>query len=166
MWLALSIYMYQSGPFSFSWIYFFINILQSSWKEAEYIILNGNAHKLWILWPTVSSTWLVRVSGFCSCRYHNTTAKSCPVSSVYFAGNQNVTLKTPRKPAFGNVVCLCRLLNILANISNQANSVDPNQTVPSLIWVHTVCKKTFKNQEQMRKQTTIVVVAAQGLKLL
>ena len=29
-----------------------------------------------------------------------------------------LTLKTPRKPASENVVCLCRLLNILANISN------------------------------------------------
>ena len=26
-----------------------------------------------------------------------------------------LTLKTPRKPASENVVCLCRLLNILAN---------------------------------------------------
>ena len=29
-----------------------------------------------------------------------------------------LTLKTPRKPASENVVCLCRLLNILANFSN------------------------------------------------
>ena len=27
-------------------------------------------------------------------------------------------LKMPRKPASENVVCLCRLLNILANVSN------------------------------------------------
>ena len=31
---------------------------------------------------------------------------------------QGLTLKTPRKPASENVVCLCRLLNILANFSN------------------------------------------------
>ena len=55
-----------------------------------------------------------------------------------------LTLKTPRKPASKNLVCLCRLLNILANFSNfffyffffffffciQAISVDPDQTVP------------------------------------
>ena len=29
-----------------------------------------------------------------------------------------LTLKTPRKPASENAVCLCRLLNILANFSN------------------------------------------------
>ena len=29
-----------------------------------------------------------------------------------------LTLKTPRKPASENVVCLCRLLNVLANFSN------------------------------------------------
>ena len=30
----------------------------------------------------------------------------------------NLTLKTPRKPASETVICLCRLLNILANFSN------------------------------------------------
>ena len=29
-----------------------------------------------------------------------------------------LTLKMPRKPASKNIVCLCRLLNILANFSN------------------------------------------------
>ena len=29
-----------------------------------------------------------------------------------------LTLKTPRKSTFENIVCLCRLLNILANFSN------------------------------------------------
>ena len=29
-----------------------------------------------------------------------------------------LTLKMPRKPASENVICLCRLLNILANFSN------------------------------------------------
>ena len=32
--------------------------------------------------------------------------------------SDKLTLKTPKKPAFENVVCLCRLLNILANFSN------------------------------------------------
>ena len=47
-----------------------------------------------------------------------------------------LTLKAPRKIASENVVCLCRLLNILADFSNlfciQANSVDPDQTAPDL----------------------------------
>ena len=30
----------------------------------------------------------------------------------------SLTLKTPRKPASENVICLCHLLNILANFSN------------------------------------------------
>ena len=61
---------------------------------------------------------------------------------ILAASNENVslnmckmlTLKVPRKTASENVVCLCRLLNILANFSNlfciQANSVDPDQTAP------------------------------------
>ena len=31
---------------------------------------------------------------------------------------ERLTLKAPRKTASENVVCLCRLLNILANFSN------------------------------------------------
>ena len=59
-----------------------------------------------------------------------------------------LTIKMPRKPSSENVICLCRLLNILANFSNlflrPGNSVDPDQTAPiSLIWVHTVCKNDF-----------------------
>ena len=62
-----------------------------------------------------------------------------------------LTLKTPRKPASETVVCLCHLLNILANFSNyfciQANSVDPDQMAPRshLIWVHTVCRNDLKS---------------------
>ena len=45
-----------------------------------------------------------------------------------------LTLKMPRKPASENVVCLCRLLNILANFSNlflhTGKHVDPDQTAP------------------------------------
>ena len=65
--------------------------------------------------------------------------------------NSTLTLKAPRQTASENVVCLCRLLNILADFSNlflhKANSVDPDQTAPkgsSLIRVHTVCKNDFK----------------------
>ena len=46
----------------------------------------------------------------------------------------DLTLKTPRKPASENVVCLCRLLNILKTFGTyfciQANSVDLDQTAP------------------------------------
>ena len=35
-----------------------------------------------------------------------------------------LTLKTPRKPASKNVVCLCRLLNTLANFSNLFLHID------------------------------------------
>ena len=38
---------------------------------------------------------------------------------VYRISYCQLTLKTPRKPASENDVCLCRLLNILANFSNQ-----------------------------------------------
>ena len=48
------------------------------------------------------------------------------------ASNGFLTLKMPRKPVSENVVCVCDLLNILANFSIlfciQANSVDPDQT--------------------------------------
>ena len=43
-------------------------------------------------------------------------------------------LKMPRKPASENVVCLGRLLNILANFSNlflhSGKHVDPDRTAP------------------------------------
>ena len=61
---------------------------------------------------------------------------------------QLLTLKMPRKPASENVVCLCRLLNILTNFSNffciQANSVDPDQTAPRGAVINAVCKNDFK----------------------
>ena len=63
-----------------------------------------------------------------------------------FAGH--LTLKAPRKTASENVVCLCRLLNILANFSNlflhtgkQCGPRSDCSYRSSLIWVHTVCKK-------------------------
>ena len=50
------------------------------------------------------------------------------------AESRLLTLKTPRKSASENVVCLCRLLNIPANFQTyfctQANKVDPDQTAP------------------------------------
>ena len=45
-----------------------------------------------------------------------------------------LTLKMPRKPASDNAVCLCLLLNMLANFSNRflhtGKQVDPDQTAP------------------------------------
>ena len=40
------------------------------------------------------------------------------LSAANLHGLVNLALKTPRKPASENVVCLCRLLNIHANFSN------------------------------------------------
>ena len=61
-----------------------------------------------------------------------------------------LTLKLPRKPASENVVCLRRLLNILANFSNlflhtgkQCGPRSDCSSRSSLIWVHTVCKNDF-----------------------
>ena len=49
------------------------------------------------------------------------------------AFKMDLTLKMPRKPASENGVCLCHLLNILANFSNLflriGKHVDPDQTV-------------------------------------
>ena len=39
------------------------------------------------------------------------------LSTAILLINRALTLKMPRKPASENVVCLCRLLNILANFS-------------------------------------------------
>ena len=44
-----------------------------------------------------------------------------------------LTLKTPRKPASENIVCLCRLLNILANFSNLFLHIG-KQCGPRLDW--------------------------------
>ena len=57
----------------------------------------------------------------------------CPVGQdvVYV---QCLTLKASRKTASENVVCLCRLLNILADFSNlflhTGKQVVPDQTAP------------------------------------
>ena len=62
----------------------------------------------------------------------------------------DLTLKLPRKSASENVVCLCRLLNILANFSNlflhtgkQCGPRSDCSYRSSLIWVHTVCRNDF-----------------------
>ena len=82
-----------------------------------------------------------------------------------------LTPKTPRKPASENVVCLCRLLHLLANFSNIHFAY--RQTVwteirfilrSSLVWVHTVCSNDFYSNWQKTKQTTIVVIGALRVK--
>ena len=45
-------------------------------------------------------------------------AKSMCYSHIYPKYSDTLTLKTPRKTASENVICLCCLLNILANFSN------------------------------------------------
>ena len=54
-------------------------------------------------------------------------------------------LKAPRKSVSENVVCLCRLLNILANFSNLFLHTGKQYGSRSdcLIWVHTVCRSDF-----------------------
>ena len=66
------------------------------------------------------------------------------------------------KPASENVICLCCLLNILANFSNlflqtgkQCEPWSDCSWRSSLLWVHTVCKKW--NHKQMTKQTMVVI---------
>ena len=70
-----------------------------------------------------------------------------------------LTLKAPRKTASENVVCLCRLLNILANFSNlflhTGKQCGPRSGSGSTLFA----KMTFKIK-QMTKQTTIVVTGA------
>ena len=73
----------------------------------------------------------------------------------------------PRKTASENVVCLCRLLNILTDFSNlflhTGKQCGPRSD-SSLIWVHTVCKNDFKNDKEMTKQMTVVVTGALRVK--
>ena len=55
-----------------------------------------------------------------------------------------LTLKTPRKPASENVVCLCHLLNILAIFSNLfLHTGKQPKGRSSLIWVHIICRNDF-----------------------
>ena len=50
---------------------------------------------------------------------HSRFAQFCRFCREYYLNvGLSLTLKAPRKPASANVVCLCRLLNILANFSN------------------------------------------------
>ena len=43
---------------------------------------------------------------------------SAKYEALFSRKNKTLTIKMPRKPASENVVCICRLLNILANFSN------------------------------------------------
>ena len=72
-----------------------------------------------------------------------------------------LTLRAPRKTASENVVCLCRLLNILANFSKPFfaywQTVDPDQTAPKgAVWSGSTlfAEMTFKitSRRQSRLQ--------------
>ena len=72
-----------------------------------------------------------------------------------------VSNKMPRQPASENVVCLCRLLNILANFSNlflhTGKQCGPDQTAPrGAVWSGSTpfAKMTFKitSRWQSRRQ--------------
>ena len=56
---------------------------------------------------------------------------------------KRLTLNMPRKPASENVVCLCRLLNILANyFCIEANRVDPDLEEQSDLGLYCLQKQT------------------------
>ena len=68
---------------------------------------------------------------------------------IFLYSAQILTLKLKKKKkksASENVVCLCRLLNSLANFSNlflhTGKQCGPRSDC-SLIWVHTVCRNDF-----------------------
>ena len=63
------------------------------------------------------------------------------------------------------VVCWIFLQTFQTYFCILANSVDPDQTAPTLIWVHTVYKNDFKSHKQMTKQTTIVVIGSLRVKM-
>ena len=78
-----------------------------------------------------------------------------------------LTLKTPRKPASKNVVCLCRLLNILANFSNLfLHTGRQSGPKPGAVWSWSTlfAKWLLKNHKQMTRQTTIVVIGSLSVK--
>ena len=78
-------------------------------------------------------------------------------------------VKTPRKPAAENVVCICRLLNILANFSNlffaYRQSVDPDQTAPKgTVWSGSTlfAEMTFKFISRWQSRRQLLWLAVQG----
>ena len=80
---------------------------------------------------------------------------------------KHLTLKTPRKPASENVVCLCHLLNILANFSNLFYAY--RQTVWTLIravwpWSTLFAKMTFKITSRWQSRRQLLWLAVYGLK--
>ena len=58
------------------------------------------------------------------------------------------------------VICWIFLQTFQTYFLHTTNSVDPDQTAPSLIWIHNVCKNDLKNHKQMTKQMTIVVIGS------
>ena len=76
-------------------------------------------------------------------------ATSCFQNSFVMMCGAPLTLKAPKnasekwrllKSSAAN-----NCLTLLTNLRTEANRVDPDQTAPSLIWVHTVCHRGFLN---------------------
>ena len=68
------------------------------------------------------------------------------------------------KMSSAEVVC-CKLLPFITDeLSKEANSLNPQQTAPSLIWVHTVCHRGFLNISADEKSRQLLLqLAHEGL---
>ena len=78
-----------------------------------------------------------------------------------------LTLKMPRNPASENVVCLCRLLNILANFSNLfLHSGKQCGPWSDCSWTGSTlfAKKTFKIISRWQSRRQLLWLAVLGLK--
>ena len=119
-------------------------------SQSDYLIqiVDINSHNEWLT-VQIQISWLLKmptdldlhclqrqdISGFSRTRVNSGVV---------------LTLKMPRKPAYENVICFCRLLNILANFSNlflhtgkQCGYRSDCSQRSSLIEVHSVCKNDF-----------------------
>ena len=70
------------------------------------------------------------------------------------------------KMSSAEVVCCNLLPSINDELSIEANSMDPEQTRSSLIWVHTVCHGGFLNisADEKKKQKTFVAIGTLRVK--
>ena len=76
-----------------------------------------------------------------------------------------LTLKMPRKPASENVVCLCRLLNIIANFSNLF--LHTGKQWKGAVWSGSTlfAKMTFKITSRWQSRRRLLWLTILGLKL-
>ena len=105
---------------------------------------------LWINMIQWFYMWKARLWSDCTDTQYDLGLGFLHMLDTFLLQTALLTLKMPRKPASENVVCLCRLLNILANFSNlflhtgkQCWLRSDCSSRSSLIWVHTVCKNDF-----------------------